>query len=226
MAMDEQVFYVQNIAEPELYIEDQEARHCVKVLRHKLGDTVQCVDGNGHLYSCTITEVKRDRVSCKIESMSHFERRETLVLAVAPPKNRERLEWMVEKLVEIGVKSILLLQTERTVRSKINLERLEKKMISAMKQSQRVYLPLLKELDFEEVVQQDSANRFIAHCQPDQEKLKESSIPLQSLVLIGPEGDFTQEEVQLALQKGFKALDLGDFRLRTETAAIVVASRI
>ena len=223
----DQLFYTTTVHGDELILKDQEAVHCSLVLRKKVGDIIRVVDGKGKLYKCGIDELGKREVRCTVLSYDEYERAEMLSIAIAPTKNRDRLEWLLEKLVEIGVKEIIIMQTERTERSKINMERVEKKLISAMKQSLRYYLPNIKLMSFQEVIDLTNKDKFIAHCidgyQPENiGSMKEGD---DRLVLIGPEGDFTIDEVQAALNKGFKTLGLGKFRLRTETAAIVAAAK-
>jgi 16S rRNA (uracil1498-N3)-methyltransferase len=143
---------------------------------------------------------------------------------------------MIEKLVEIGVERIILMHTSNTERTRTNLDRLEKKAVSAVKQSLRFYIPEVVELDYTQVLQLEADDKYIAHCYDEMEKgdperdrldfdSAQSDSQTKQLILIGPEGDFTTSEVQQAFDAGFKGLDLGEFRLRTETAAIVAVTR-
>lgn len=223
----DQLFYSTTIQGEDLILQDQEAVHCSLVLRKKAGDIIRVVNGKGMLYKCGIDVLGKREVKCTILDSKKYEQKEVLSMAIAPTKNRDRLEWLVEKLVEIGVKEILLMQTERTERVKINMDRIEKKAIAAMKQSLRYYLPKVKQLDLREVIDLEYNQKYIAHCidgyQPENLKLMQEGE--NRLILIGPEGDFTIEEVQQAISKGFRSLGLGDFRLRTETAALVAAAK-
>jgi 16S rRNA (uracil1498-N3)-methyltransferase len=220
----DQRFYATDIEEASLLLEDQEAKHCAQVLRKQVGDTIAVLDGKGNLYSCSIQKITKAKVECDIQQKTFYQQSENLILAVAPPKNRDRLEWMVEKLVEIGIKKLILFTSQNSERSRINLDRLQKKMLSATKQSLRYYVPVVEEKSFKEVLITTAQNRCIAHCKPSR-KLKPSKTDKETIVLIGPEGDFTADEIQQAEDAGFKAVDLGAFRLRTETAAIVAATQ-
>lgn len=219
----DQRFYASEISHSTLILTDQEAKHCAQVLRKKVGDEIAVLDGRGTLYRCSIRSLKKSQVECDVFDKQFFEQEEQLTLAVAPPKSRERLEWMVEKVVEIGIKKLILFTSQNSERSRINLERLHKKMLSATKQSLRYYIPELEEQDFNNLLSSPIENRFIAHCKPE---LKQSATtsPKDVLVLIGPEGDFTDLEISQATKANFKALDLGNYRLRTETAALVATA--
>lgn len=219
------LFYSKSFGDKCLILEDKEASHAIQVLRKKEGDTIYVIDGEGSLYKCTISKVSKLKVKCDIDTTSFYDRAEFLIIAVAPTKNRDRLEWMIEKLVEIGVKQIILLQTKNTERTKTNKDRIRKKVLSAVKQSLRFYVPEVMEMKFAEVLSLDASTKYIAHCYDNLKKKNTESVCNSKLVLIGPEGDFTSEEVDAALEAGFISLNLGNFRLRTETAAIVAAAR-
>ena len=184
------------------------------------------MDGKGNHYYCQIKEMGKKEVICHVLRTDHRKQTERLHLAISPTKNRDRLEFMVEKLVEIGVSSILIMHTAHTERVKVNVERLEKKVLSAAKQSLRFYLPEVRILNFDDVLRVEAEEKWIAHCYQDNNKTKLLRSEGSILALIGPEGDFSPEEVAQAKAEGFKALDLGAFRLRTETAAMVLASQI
>lgn len=219
-------FYSNSVSDSEVILHDQEASHASQVLRKKVGDHIHVIDGLGGLYSCQISSIQKKEINCSIFHSSFYENSERLILAIAPPKNRDRLEWMIEKLVEIGVKQIILLETKNTVRTKTNLTRIEKKVLSAVKQSLRYHIPEVKEMDFKETLALEASYKWIAHCEDGEKSKQMDSGTKDQLVLIGPEGDFTLEEIELAKSAGFQPLDLGEFRLRTETAAIVAASRV
>ena len=234
------LFYTNSISGQTLLLEDQEAAHCALVLRKKVGDVIYVIDGRGNRYKCGIDKLSKRDVACTILSTETNEKSENITIAIAPTKNRDRLEWMIEKLVEIGVERIVLMNTKNTERTRTNLERLEKKAISAVKQSLRFYIPEVVAMDYKEVLEIEAVFKHIAHCYDDLEKEKSQtetevghakrsrSVPSDSrskqLILIGPEGDFTTQEVEQAFEAGFQGLDLGKFRLRTETAAIVAVT--
>ena len=220
------IFFTTSIHDKTLSLVDQEAVHCALVLRKKVGDIIQVIDGKGNIYKCGIDQMSKRTVLCTIIQCQFYAQTEQITIAVAPTKNRDRLEWMIEKLVEIGVSSIILLQTTNTERNRTNFERLEKKAISAVKQSLRFYIPPIKEMEFEDLIKQDYFNKFIAHCHSEFEGNKQMPISSgNTLILIGPEGDFTEQEVKLALNHNFISLNLGAHRLRTETAAIVAVAK-
>ena len=209
-----------------LTLHEQEAVHCSLVLRKKVGDVVYVIDGKGKRYKCGIDKLSKREVECTILSTESKTKSEHITVAIAPTKNRDRLEWMIEKLVEIGVERIILMNTTNTERTRTNMDRIQKKVISAVKQSRRFYLPEVLEIDYAAVLELVADQKYIAHCYGEQTKTEYSSdSKTKQLILIGPEGDFTKTEVDKAFVAGFQGLDLGEFRLRTETAAIVAVSR-
>lgn len=221
------LFFSTHIEGDSLYLEDQEAAHCALVLRKKAGDLIKVADGKGNLHKCVIELVSKMQIECSILESQQHAQTEHIILGIAPTKNRDRLEWLVEKLVEIGVKAVYFIHTERTERTKINMERVEKKAVAAMKQSMRYYLPEFKELSFKDALQLKVQHSFIAHCVDGYTGNTHSVFPQnqECLILIGPEGDFSKEEVQYAINSGSKPLGLGNYRLRTETAALVALAR-
>ncbi|MBR1427129.1 MAG: 16S rRNA (uracil(1498)-N(3))-methyltransferase [Paludibacteraceae bacterium] len=208
-------------------LSEEESAHCVRVLRMTRGDEIVTTDGRGMFYYARITNPHPKH--CEFEIMRREQQQPThpfhLHIAIAPTKNIERLEWMVEKCTEIGVDEITPLLCRFSERKLIRTDRLEKIMLSAAKQSLRPYFPHLNPLtDYNTFVAgANEQTRFIAHCYKEDKRLLRNEIqPRQScLVLIGPEGDFSPEEVQLALDKGFVPVSLGNSRLRTETAGVV-----
>ena len=228
-----QLFYCEDIAPASLCTLDaEESRHAVRVLRLREGDTINVTDGKGHLYRCQIVDANDH--TCLVESDSPLSTLHsplsTLHLAVAPTKNPSRMEWLVEKAVEMGVDEITLLQCDHSERSFLKTERLEKLAISAMKQSLHLTLPRINPAvpmcDFIAQTIQKSATRaikLIAHCEADKPRtlLHEALLPKRdAVVLIGPEGDFSNEEIALAIDNGFLPVSFGTARLRTETAAL------
>lgn len=231
------LFYTQSISGVSLSLEDQEAAHCSLVLRKKVGEIIYVIDGKGNRYKSRIESVSKNVVACSILETDTRTQTENITIAIAPTKNKDRLEWMVEKLVEIGVERIVLMNTKNTERTRTNINRLEKKAISAVKQSLRFYIPEIVVMEYVDVLKIEATAKYIAHCYDDLEKVLNippldktidkvsRNVRLHSLILIGPEGDFTTAEVGRAFQVGFQGLDLGEFRLRTETAAIVAVTR-
>ena len=227
-----QLFYCKDIT-PNAFctLDAEESRHAVRVLRLREGNELHVTDGRGNLYRCRI--VTADDRACVIEvaeqEFSIFNSQFSIHLAVAPTKNPSRMEWLVEKAVEIGVGEITLLDCDHSERSFLKTDRLEKLAVSAMKQSLHTVLPEihpavnLKDWLNSQFSILNSQLKFIAHCEADKPRtpLATALKPGQdAVVLIGPEGDFSEEEIALALDCGFQPVSLGPSRLRTETAAL------
>lgn len=209
---------------------EKESGHAVRVLRHKPGDTLEIVDGRGSLYRCILLDNDPKGASVDIVETIALPKvwKPTLTVAVAPTKLMDRMEWLVEKLVEIGVDRIVPLLCARSERKEIKAERLEKIAVSAMKQSLKAVLPVIDPMTplktFIDSVPPEG--RYIAWCDKDSERsLLAATYRPESdcTVLIGPEGDFSPEEVDAAIGSGYRPVTLGDNRLRTETAALVAA---
>ncbi len=228
-------FYCPDIAET-LTLGEEDSKHCVKVLRMGEGDTIEVVDGNGMLYTCRITMAHPKR--CAIEVVGRAEQPPhwgcQIVLGIAPTKNMDRIEWLVEKCVEMGVDRIIPLRCHNSERTVLKTERLKKIMVSAMKQSLKAILPQLDEMTLVEQVLAEpfDGTRCIAYCDellPREERktLVGTYRPGEDvMVLIGPEGDFSPDEVQAACQAGFVPVTLGESRLRTETAGMLSIAAI
>ena len=226
-----QLFYCKDIT-PEGYctLDAEESRHAVRVLRLREGDEINVTDGRSNLYTCQIVEAN-DKACCTQTLFTLHSPLSTprFHLAVAPTKNPSRMEWLVEKAVEMGVAEITLLQCDHSERTFLKTERLEKLAVSAMKQSLHLTLPRINPAvslrDWLSVnnVSNVTTQRLIAHCEADKPRtlLHEALQAGQdAVVLIGPEGDFSHEEITLALEKGFSPVSFGSARLRTETAAL------
>ncbi|MBS5551640.1 MAG: 16S rRNA (uracil(1498)-N(3))-methyltransferase [Bacteroides sp.] len=220
------VFYTPEIAvNPEL--PEEEAAHCLRVLRLTVGDEVMLTDGKGLFYKAVISAATGKR--CQVKVVESIEQEPFwnghLHLAMAPTKNMDRIEWFAEKATEIGFNELSFLNCRFSERKVIKTERIEKIVVSAVKQSLKAYKPVVNEMmDFSRFMEKDfSGQKFIAHCyEGEKPLLKDVLVPGQdALVLIGPEGDFSMEEVQKAKAAGFRAISLGKSRLRTETAALV-----
>ncbi|MDX8340015.1 16S rRNA (uracil(1498)-N(3))-methyltransferase [Draconibacterium sp. IB214405] len=222
-----QLFYVPTISGAEVLLDETESKHAIRVLRLKEDDEIELVDGKGGFYKARITDANPKK--CKlgiINSQNEFGKKNFhLHIAIAPTKNIDRTEWFLEKCTEIGIDEITPLLSEHSERKVIKPERLEKILVSAMKQSVKAYLPKLNELTklSDLLTQATETKKFIAHCnEGEKPHLKNVVNPGDNvLILIGPEGDFSPEEVELALANGFEAISLGDARLRTETAGVV-----
>jgi 16S rRNA (uracil1498-N3)-methyltransferase len=215
----------------ECFFGQEESRHIVKVLRKKKGDELMVTNGRGRVFKGTIREASLN--SCEISITSHEKTvrpMHRLHLAVAPTKNSDRYEWFLEKATEIGIDEITPIICDHSERKIIKKERLEKVILSAMKQSLRTYLPRLNPaVTFEEFLEQDlPKRRFITHCQEDEKvDFKRRLEPDKKiLVMVGPEGDFSEAEIDIAKSKGFIPASLGEYRLRTETAAILACTTV
>jgi len=215
----------------QFFFTTEESRHIVKVLRKKEGDRLQITNGKGSLFTAKI--LVADQKKCKaqiVEEKRTVPRRYTLHLAVAPTKMNDRFEWFLEKATEIGVTEITPLLCEHSERKVIKLERYEKIVQSAMKQSLQTFLPKLNPLILlEDFLEKPNVGlKFIAHCQDvEKEELKRRvAADKDVIILIGPEGDFSNTEITKALEKRFTPISLGKNRLRTETAAIVACSTV
>ena len=227
------IFYTPDITPNTYTLNEEESKHCVRVLRLTIGSIVNLVDGKGGFYTAEITSDNPKKVSLsilKVETEFH-KRNHYLHIAVAPTKNIDRIEWFLEKATELGIDEITPIITDRSERRIVKEDRLNKVITSAVKQSIKAYHPKLNDaISFDAFLKKSfDGDKLIAHCIDNGEKQYISKLvaPHQKyLVLIGPEGDFTPDEVNLALNKGFKALTLGDNRLRTETAALSVCFEI
>ena len=209
----------------------EESRHIVKVLRKKEGEILYITNGKGYLFTAQITMSDAKRCQGKIiETAKHIPVRHSLHLAVAPTKRLERFQWFLEKATEIGVAEITPIYCQRSERRKLPMERLQRVVQEAMKQSLRAFLPRLNEpVTLQEFLRAKQPEfRFIAHCEEDEKMdLKRRVAPDNDVViLIGPEGDFTREEIQEAYAQGFLPVSLGESRLRTETAALVACATV
>ncbi|QNR84636.1 16S rRNA (uracil(1498)-N(3))-methyltransferase [Pedobacter riviphilus] len=227
------IFYTPDITKNTYTLNEEESKHCVRVLRLTIGSIVNLVDGKGGFYTAEITTDNPKKVSLsilKVETEFH-KRNHYLHIAVAPTKNIDRIEWFLEKATELGIDEVTPIITDRSERRVIKEDRLNKVITSAVKQSIKAYHPKLNDaVSFDAFLKEPfDGDKLIAHCIDSGEKqyISKLVVPHQKyLVLIGPEGDFTPDEVNLALNKGFKALTLGDNRLRTETAALSVCFEI
>ncbi len=206
-----------------------ESAHCCRVLRFQEGDEINLVDGKGSVFTAKIAKANPRattfHILTKISENKGWDK--NLILAVAPTKNADRMEWLVEKAVEMGVDSIILLKCEHSERKVMRLDRLEKIMVSAMKQSLKAFLPELRgpiEIsEFIESCKDKTGLKVMGYCSPEVKRVDFSNLcqgDSDVIVMIGPEGDFSSKEVKLAIESGFIPITLGKSRLRTETAAI------
>lgn len=214
---------------PEIQIDSDEQQHITKVLRMREGEEIFVTDGNGNIANGNLV-FEGKKVSLNIseikENLPGFSPK--LHIAIAPTKNIDRIEFFVEKAVEMGISEISLILTEKTERKNINIDKLRKQAIAASKQSLRFHFPKVNDLTrFSDFIKNlDSGNTFVAHCNENLERINLNDIPnLESCTfLIGPEGDFSDKEIKLLADKGIKAVSLGNQRLRTETAGVFVAA--
>lgn len=208
-----------------------ESKHIVKVLRKKTGDLLQITNGQGDMFQAEILFPDHKKCTAKIIEKKHYEPKAyKLHLVVAPTKLNDRFEWFLEKATEIGVDEITPLICDHSERKVIKKDRMDKVIQSAMKQSLQTYLPILNEaITFKEFLSSPrQGDLFIAHCEENEkielnERVRAKS---ETTILIGPEGDFSANEIALALEKGFLPIALGQTRLRTETAAIVACTTV
>lgn len=220
------LFYTPDLNTADCFLNEEESRHCAKVLRLQKDDLIEIVDGKGSFYHAKISvpDSRKTRFTILKSELDFNERNHYLHIAVAPTKNIERLEWFIEKATEIGIDEITPILCQHSERKIINHERLNKVITSAMKQSLKAYHPQLNQLtSFSSLVKANTnIQKWIAHCENSEKvSIKEALLPQQKyLILIGPEGDFSPQEINLALENRFQAITLGNSRLRTETAAL------
>ncbi len=214
-------------------LEGDEAFHCLKVLRSKKNDIIRILNGNGIIFIAKIVDIQKNYCSAEVINYIEEDRDNLLHIAISPTKNEDRFEWFVEKATEIGVDVITPVICNRTERKSIKFERIEKIIISALKQSARSFKPVLNNIiKFNEFIDNHSSFagiKLIAHCySEDKKKLNDIYLKSQNtVIMIGPEGDFTdEEEIKLAMEKNFIAITLGKNRLRTETSGVVACSII
>jgi len=222
------LFYTPDIApNAEAYfLNEEESKHAIRVLRLNAGDEVNLIDGKGGLYTAAISDAHPKRVILKIQSAiyEYGKRNHYLHIAVAPTKNIERLEWFLEKATEIGIDEVSLIICQRSERKEAKTDRLDKIITAAIKQSLKAYHPVLNApVTFAQFMAKPfGGQKFMAHCEAgEKQELRDAlTVNSRSLILIGPEGDFSEKEIAAALENDFKAITLGNSRLRTETAAL------
>ncbi len=228
------LFYTpyQENSSPGIFLNEEESKHCVKVLRLQAGDKINLIDGRGGFYDAEILSPHPKKTEIKIlnSKLGFGKRSHYLHIAIAPTKNIERTEWFLEKATEIGIDEITPLICERSERKEIKLDRLNKVIEAAMKQSIKAYHPRLNDVvKLKDFLSADfTGQKFIAHCIPSEKTVLKNVLKLYNsyLVLIGPEGDFNPAEVDMAIKEGFLPISLGESRLRTETAALAACFEI
>jgi len=213
----------------QVLIHDEEQQHIVRVLRMKDGEEIHVTDGKGNLASGTLM-IEGKKASMAVTGIKNqlpgFSPK--LHIAIAPTKNIDRIEFFIEKAVEMGISEITLLQTEKTERKNVNIDKLRKQAVSASKQSLRFHFPVINDVvKIQDLLKQaDPATTFVAHCHENLERMDLKRIPASQNItfLIGPEGDFSEKEILFLSEKNIRAVSLGHQRLRTETAGIFVAA--
>ncbi|MBO5716698.1 MAG: 16S rRNA (uracil(1498)-N(3))-methyltransferase [Alistipes sp.] len=224
-----QLFYAPEITLPRYTLSEEESKHCVRVLRMEVGDELHITDGKGNMHRCKVVDnnVKRCVVEV-VESESEYQKMDyELTVAIAPTKIIDRFEWFLEKSTEVGISEIYPIECDHSERRQLKLDREQKVVTSAVKQSLKAYHPVLHPLTSvrDVIAMPFEGAKFIAHCNSELGEREYLGRLLKkgekTLILIGPEGDFSPEEINFALQNGFKAISLGKERLRTETAAVV-----
>jgi 16S rRNA (uracil1498-N3)-methyltransferase len=229
-----QLFYIPDVQGDLAFLKDEEAHHCVQVLRHKVGDRLHFTDGVGAMYEGVLVEATKKNSVLRIEKrVEQAPKNYHLHVAIAPTKQIERLEWFVEKATEIGIHAITPIYCQHSERKQLRMDRLEKVALSAAKQSLQAYVPKINAdiafSDFLKSTTNSQSQKMMGYCADGVPRihLKNKYIAGQNaLILIGPEGDFSEKEVQNALLHGFSAITLGENRLRTETAGVVACGVI
>lgn len=226
-----QLFFDADFTPPRHILREEESKHAIRVLRLTEGDTLHLTDGRGNLYTCRITDANPKRCAVEVvKCLEEWEKRPyRLTMAVAPTKHMDRYEWFLEKATEVGLDRIIPVESAHSERRAFKRERGEKVVTAAVKQSLKAYHPQLDDLtSFKQVVEMPfEGERYIAHCEPAQSPEGKRYLPEvlkkggEVMILIGPEGDFSPEEITFALRNGFREISLGTQRLRTETAAVV-----
>ncbi len=220
------LFYAPEI-EKTWELPEEEAAHCLRVLRLGEGDELEITDGKGKFFRVRIVSTAGKH--CKVETIETHNMEKgwkgKLTIAIAPTKNMDRMEWLAEKATEIGWDKVVFLNCRFSERKIVKTDRIERIVVSAMKQSLKYHKPEVEEItDFKKFINAEhSGKKFIAHCYDDlKHPLAESLLPGEdATILIGPEGDFSKEEVESAIKAGFTPVTLGNSRLRTETAGLV-----
>jgi 16S rRNA (uracil1498-N3)-methyltransferase len=219
------IFYEKNITKGIRSLSEEESRHCVNVLRHSNNDEIMIFDGSGGKHHSVLTNVSKNSCTFEIiESEIEANKKFNIHLAIAPTKNADRMEWLVEKLAEIGVDELTFLKTQHSERRKLRIDRLEKKSISAMKQSGNPFKLRINEIqEFDDFIGNSNTDKkFIAHVSTNHSYLGNVlEHSKDTCILIGPEGDFNNQEVDKAIKAGFQAVSLGKNTFRTETAGFV-----
>ena len=216
-------FYAPNlqITDTSYFLTEEESKHCIRVLRMQVNDNLELINGKGLVFQVVIMEAHPKKCAVKVLSVVQMPApKNEIHIAIAPTKNMDRMEWFVEKAGEIGLTKLSLIKCHNSERKVCNLERMQKIAIAAMKQSKQYYLPEIEELINYNTFLAKYPKGMIAHCYQEQ-KSDIATTTVTGPLLIGPEGDFSKEELALALKSGYLPVSLGENRLRTETAALL-----
>jgi 16S rRNA (uracil1498-N3)-methyltransferase len=220
------IFYQKELpGESSFSLNEETSKHIIQVLRMKQSEQLQLTDGKGKIVTAEIVDENKKATEVNVLSISHIPPlTSNISIAISLIKNNSRFEWFLEKATEIGISEIVPLICERTEKQNFRHDRMKNILVSGMLQSRQAWLPILHEpTKFSEIVKNSSQqNKYIAHCSEEKKiQLKNEAIKQSSIICIGPEGDFTKQEIELAKQNNFNPVSLGDTRLRTETAGIV-----
>ncbi|MGQ0827228.1 MAG: 16S rRNA (uracil(1498)-N(3))-methyltransferase [Bacteroidota bacterium] len=228
------LFYTPDITSDNYTLNEEESKHCIRVLRLGIGDKIELIDGSGGWYEAEIVDDNTKRCAVKIiQAKKNVGKKNwQLHIAIAPTKSMDRLEWFLEKVTEIGIDEVSLIDCNNSERIVVKTVRLNKVAVSAIKQSLKAYLPKVNEVvDFKKFIisaSNFSGQKFIAHCAEEKKQHLKDLYKKgnNALILIGPEGDFSTDEVKIAVDNGFKEISLGASRLRTETAALYACTTV
>ncbi len=227
--MADHFFYAADLSSAVVALDVEESTHCIRTLRHRIGDNIVLTDGKGSEAKAVI--VTADPKACVVQIVGSVSSPASgvphLHLAIAPTKNVDRMEWLVEKAVEIGVYAVTFVCCDRSERTRLNMDRLHRIAVAALKQSQTLWLPLVEMTTFDEFMEKykgQEADKYIAWCDNDNTRQfsEEQFEHEETIVLVGPEGDFSPREVEMARRLGYAEVKLGNRRLRTETAGLYV----
>lgn len=216
-------FFAETVTGNVATFSEQESKHAILVLRYSVGDSIEFTDGAGKYYHGKICEAQKRGMIAEIQS-EFFVEPNTFTIAIGILKSSDRMEWIVEKCTEIGIGKIVFFKSQNSERAKINIDKLRKTAIAALKQSHGSWLPKIEESTFELAIKIEAGQKYLAFC--DEAMISNKPIPFEknSVVFIGPEGDFSHIEVEQAKENGVKIIGLGKQILRSETAALVCAS--
>jgi 16S rRNA (uracil1498-N3)-methyltransferase len=223
-----ELFFCKDTNTSSFDLPEAEAHHAIQVLRYQIGDNILITNGSGVFLKCKIISATKKKCTVQVLSEEKIEiSKSKILLAIAPTKSRERMEWCLEKATEMGVHTIVPLICDRTIHERFKMDRLQNILQSAMIQSQQAWLPVLTTpTDFNEfITSHQASDKYIAHCEPaDKKNIKALAPSNNCILLIGPEGDFTLPEIDVAMQHNYQPIHLGPTRLRTETAGIFALS--